>query len=134
MTGKWTFEVDPDNRDAEPKDITDEYYHAQYDTITCPHCGCTLSGFVVMEKHYCYVCGGKFGKRDLTCDRCDACGTSRCICKDGEYHAITFDCNDCAYCMSNCHDLSMACETEEGKCDWFELWEGADGNIQIENV
>ena len=124
MTGKWNPDIESDNRDAEAKDITDMHYHAKYDTISCPHCGCTLSAFVVMSGHYCYSCGGKFKSRNLTCDRCDAYGTSRCDCEEGNYIAKTFDCNDCAHCMANCHDIEDACETEEGKCDWFELWEG----------
>lgn len=69
MTGKWNSDqmndwnvTQIDNRDADRIDITDEYYHEKYDTITCPHCGCTLSAFVVMPFHYCYVCGGQFGK------------------------------------------------------------------------
>ena len=73
ITGKWTSECEPDNRDAEPKDITDEYFHESnvslvgY-TVTCPHCGCTLTGFAVMSNHYCYVCGGKFGRKMLPTD------------------------------------------------------------------
>lgn len=51
-----------DNRDKEQKDITKNLYHEQYETITCPHCGMALKSSVVMEGHYCYVCGGKFGK------------------------------------------------------------------------
>lgn len=89
MTGKWIDNTDiiPDNRDAEPKDVTDEYYHPKYDTISCPHCGCTLPASTVMKFHYCYVCGGKFGDRKLTCDRCDACGTNKCDCEEGHYKA-----------------------------------------------
>ena len=71
MTGKWNPEdgitrPHTDNRGAEPKDVTDENYHKDYDTISCPHCGCTLSNFVVMPDHYCYVCGGQFGRKLIT--------------------------------------------------------------------
>ena len=127
ITGKWTPDNPSDNRGAEPKDISDEHYHVKFDTVTCPHCGCTLANHVVVGGWYCYHCGGKFGKKDITCDGCDAQYTSRCDCEEGHYEAKTFDCNDCALCMANCHDMSIACETEEGKCDWFELWEGDNG-------
>ena len=66
ITGRWVPGTVPDNRDAEPKDITDEHYHSEYDTISCPHCGCTLSAFVCMRDHYCYACGGKFGDVNYT--------------------------------------------------------------------
>lgn len=112
-----------DNRNEPPIDVTDEHYHSKYDTISCPHCGCTLASHVVMEYRYCYVCGGRFAKRKITCDRCDAQGTSRCDCEDDERIPKDFDCNDCAYCMSNCHDMSIYCEDETGRCDYFELWE-----------
>jgi len=76
ISGKWNVDqrndwhvTQIDNRDAERIDITDEYYHEKYDTISCPHCGCTLSAFVVMPFHYCYMCGGQFGNRKLTVDR-----------------------------------------------------------------
>lgn len=43
MTGKWNVDqhndwnvTQIDNRDAERIDITDEYYHENYDTISCP--------------------------------------------------------------------------------------------------
>lgn len=49
-----------DNRDAERKDVTANYYHSEYDTVTCPHCGCTLGAHHVMTYGYCYVCGGGF--------------------------------------------------------------------------
>lgn len=71
MTGKWNPEdgvtrPHTDNRGAEPKDVTDKNYNKDYDTISCPHCGCTLSNFVVMPDHYCYVCGGQFGRELIT--------------------------------------------------------------------
>lgn len=62
-TGKWEPEVEPDNRQAEPKDLTEELYHPEYETVSCPHCGCTLTEHTVMANHYCYVCGGKFGRK-----------------------------------------------------------------------
>lgn len=69
MSGKWNAEqhndwnvTQIDNRDAERIDVTGEYYHEKYNTIACPHCGCTLSAHVVMPFHFCYVCGGQFGK------------------------------------------------------------------------
>lgn len=78
ITGKWiagqyndSNVTMIDNRDAEPIDITDENYHEKYDTISCPHCGCTLTAFAVMPYRYCYCCGGKFGNRKLTADRED---------------------------------------------------------------
>ena len=58
-----------DNRAAKPKNVTDDNYNENLDTISCPHCGCTLSAFVVMPFHYCYMCGGQFGERKLTADR-----------------------------------------------------------------
>ena len=51
-----------DNRKAKPKNITDENYNEKYDTISCPHCGCTLARRYVMSDCFCYVCGGQFGK------------------------------------------------------------------------
>ncbi len=73
MTGKWKADqhndrnvTQIDNRDAERIDITDEHYHEKWDTISCPHCGCSLSSYVVMPFHFCYVCGGQFGENKIT--------------------------------------------------------------------
>lgn len=52
------------------KDITDEHYHPQYDTVTCPHCGKTLARFACMPHRYCYMCGGKFGEIIISSERC----------------------------------------------------------------
>lgn len=51
-----------DNRKAKPKNVTDDNYNEKYDTISCPHCGCTLTRRYVMSDCFCYVCGGQFGK------------------------------------------------------------------------
>lgn len=73
MTGKWNADqrndwhvTQIDNRDAKRIDVTDEYYHEKYGTISCPHCGCTLASFVVMPFHFCYMCGGQFGEKKIT--------------------------------------------------------------------
>ncbi len=73
MTGKWkpgqhndSNVTQIDNRDAERIDITNEHYHEKWDTISCPHCGCSLSSHVVMSFHFCYVCGGQFGENKIT--------------------------------------------------------------------
>ena len=75
ITGKFDAEHadEMDNRDAEPIDITDDNArcHLGFDgeeLCHCPHCGCTIPLFNVMSNHYCYVCGGKFGKRILSWD------------------------------------------------------------------
>lgn len=115
-----------DNRKELPMDILEEHYHPKYDTVSCPHCGCTLSNRAVMAHHYCYVCGGKFGRKDTVCDRCDYYGTDRCDCGDGKRMPKEFDCNGCKYCRANKPHPAEACDTEEGKCDWFELWEGEE--------
>ena len=80
ITGKWNADLEInheiDNRGANPIDITDENASCYKDkqgncTIHCPHCGCTLDKFACMPHHYCYVCGGKFGKIDLSIDKDD---------------------------------------------------------------
>ena len=73
-TGKWEPEVEPDNRFAEPIDITDENvgYHLGWEKeelCHCPHCDCVIPLFNVMPHHYCYVCGGRFGERNLSIDK-----------------------------------------------------------------
>lgn len=49
-----------DNRDATRKDVANDCFHIKYGTVTCPHCGCTLTEDAVMTNGYCYVCGGGF--------------------------------------------------------------------------
>ncbi len=125
ITGKWSADSpQSDNRGAKPKDITDKHYHAKYETVSCPHCGTTLADHVVVGGWYCYHCGGKFGKKNITCDGCDAQFTNRCDCEEGRYKPKSFDCNDCAFCHANCKDKSIACDDEDGKCDFFELYGG----------
>lgn len=70
MTGVWRWNPDDgdmepraDNRGAEAKDITEECYYEHFNTVRCPHCGCILQGYTVLENHYCYICGGQFGRK-----------------------------------------------------------------------
>lgn len=51
-----------DNRGAERKDVTEDFFHPNGQTLTCPHCGCTLGSHVITENGYCYRCGGGFSK------------------------------------------------------------------------
>jgi hypothetical protein len=75
-TGLLALGVTPDNRDAEAKDITDEYYRENKDsknalfryTVICPHCGHEIIASLALSNHYCYICGGKFGRRNLSAD------------------------------------------------------------------
>ncbi|WP_026653527.1 hypothetical protein [Butyrivibrio proteoclasticus] len=94
-TGKVSIEEVPDNRGAEPIDITDEFHHEEHGTITCPHCGLTLDEFVVMPHRYCYMCGGKFGERNLRTDK-DDYWIEKCE-KYKEEGNCTGDCAECNY-------------------------------------
>jgi len=44
------------------------------------------------------------------------------------------DCNKCYLSMQNCHDASIACESEEyngERCDWFEPLEDIETSEEI---